>query len=227
MLALISVSGTALFHNRRLCASLSSGSPRQRLPKVSERANRHHEGSPPKKEEGSKSVGGSRTFQLSPMIYSKVLSASVAEQPAAHSPTDIFGDQRLLPIQPWCASAVRVHQRVCWSLGTCRSCGHLVLFLKEGCKMWMWCLPSLDVLGLGLEASRGYFLELPYLDSRWLLPGRSGAWIVTSGSQKPGLPEEEITETVIRVTFLPNHVCAMGEQGGILLKYLSLIITTF
>lgn len=82
MLALISVSGTALFHNRRLCASLSSGSPRQRLPKVSERENRHHERSPPKKEKGTKSVGGSRAFQLSPVIYSKVLSASVAEQPA-------------------------------------------------------------------------------------------------------------------------------------------------
>lgn len=33
----------------------------------------------------------------------------------------------------------------------------LILFLREGCEMWMWCLPSLDILHLGVEAPQKLF----------------------------------------------------------------------
>lgn len=48
--------------------------------------------------------------------------------------------------------------QVCSSLGTYKPHKDLILFFREENKMCMWCLPSLDMLLLAGEASRGYFL---------------------------------------------------------------------
>ena len=69
--------------------------------------------------------------------------------------------------------------------------------------------------------------ELPYLDSKGLLPGHSGGWVGASGSQNLS-SLRKITKSVkisIQPTFLSP--LSLGEWGEILLKYLSLIITAF
>ena len=78
------------------------------------------------KEKGTESVGGLSTLQLSSVVCSKACPHRGLSSLHLHGCTcsQVRGWDIYLP-KSWCASAVKVHQRVCWSLGACRSCGDL------------------------------------------------------------------------------------------------------
>ena len=160
------------------------------LPEASERAERHHERSPPKKEGGTESVGGQSALWLSSVTCSKALSALVAEQ-SAPSPMDCLqvGGWDIYPSHDALLLPKCTRESVdLWGLGG--PMGIQFSSLGGGVYNVAVMLAVTWHFRLGCEASRGYFLELPYLDSTlvlwWLdchfwvaetcLPGRTDNW---------------------------------------------------
>lgn len=140
--------------------------------------------------------------------------------------TDVFGDQTPRPLyshnQVLLSDFTRGSVGLWGLVGTC-------LFRREGGKMWVWCLPSLELhFRLGLEFLQRLFpLSFHALIQDGCHLDVVVVGLLLLGHSNLSYLKKKTNESVIISNVSIQQCLFCGGMGKNLLKYLSLTITAF